>query len=258
MPSKNKLPIRIVLLGSGNLATHLGQGLQKKGLKVVQVYSPQQKHARQLASLLGSAAVSSLKLLDQTADLYIIAVKDDAIASLAKKLKLTDKLVVHTSGSVSLDVLKPASISIGIFYPLQTFTKERAVEWSQIPICLESTNEQGKTLLKKVADLLSNLVVFIDSDQRKRVHLAAVFASNFSNHMYALAEEILSKEKLSFSLLKPLMLETARKASEMGPTKAQTGPAKRKDTKTIRKQTMMLSGQNRQIYSLLSKSIRKK
>ncbi|HEV7232061.1 MAG TPA: DUF2520 domain-containing protein, partial [Bacteroidia bacterium] len=194
MSLKNKISIRIVLIGSGNLATHLGLGLAKNGLKIVQVYSPRKNHAKKLSSLLGSSAISSLTQLDKTADLYILAVKDDAIGPLAKKLNLGNKLVVHTSGSVALDVLKPASSSIGIFYPLQTFTRESSIDWSEIPICLESINTPGKTLLKKVAGILTSRVVFLDSNQRKLVHLAAVFASNFSNHMYSIAEDLLAKE----------------------------------------------------------------
>jgi predicted short-subunit dehydrogenase-like oxidoreductase (DUF2520 family) len=252
--------IRIVLLGSGNLATQLGYALRQSGFHITQVYSPNLKHAKALARPLKAKAISSVTQLESTADVYILAVKDDVIDRLAKKLHLKDKLVIHTSGAVSMDVLQPASSSVGVFYPLQTLSIDRRTSWKQIPICIESNTKSGKALLNKIAGRLSEQVVPLNSQARKQLHLAAVFACNFSNHMYTIAEQLLKKEKLSYRLLAPLIRETAEKAMELGPKVAQTGPALRADQKTMKKHLKMLSGNKnyRDLYIAISRSIRKK
>jgi predicted short-subunit dehydrogenase-like oxidoreductase (DUF2520 family) len=254
--SKTNLP-SVVLIGSGNVATQLGLELKEKGFAIAQVYSPKSSHASKLADILKTHAVSSLKKIDTSKDLYIIAVKDDSIVEIAKTLRLGSKLVVHTSGSVKMDILKSISENIGVFYPLQTFSKDRIPVWKQIPLCLESNSAEGKKLLAGVAMKISDEIAFIESDARKQLHLAAVFANNFSNHMYVLAEGLLKKQKLPFRLLIPLILETSRKAAEMGPQKAQTGPALRSDAKTLKAHLKMLEGnaELHELYALISKSI---
>jgi predicted short-subunit dehydrogenase-like oxidoreductase (DUF2520 family) len=254
-----KLP-SVVLIGSGNVATQLGHVLKQNGIHITQVYSPKIGHARKLAETLDTKAVSSLKKIDTGSDVYIIAVKDDSIIDIAKTLRLGSKLVVHTSGSVKMDILKPISENIGVFYPLQTFSKDRAPDWKQIPICLESNSASGKIQLAGLAKRISHEITFIGSDTRKQLHLAAVFANNFSNHMYTIAENLLKKQKLPFRLLIPLILETSRKATEMGPQKAQTGPARRSDTKTLRAHLNMLEDEKdfQDLYARISKSIQGK
>ncbi len=254
---KSKSPLSIVLLGSGNVATQLGIELKQQGFHIAQVYSPSMRHARNLADTLNSSAVSSLTKVNKDSDLYIIAVKDDAIEVIAEKLRLGNKLVVHTSGSVGMDVLKSISVNRGVLYPLQTFSKQRRPDWEQIPLCLEANSPMGKEMLAGLAKKISHEIAFIGSSQRKRLHLAAVFAGNFSNHMYAIAENLLMKEKLPFRLLIPLILETASKAAEIGPAKAQTGPALRTDNKILKKHAQMLADEKeyQKLYASISKSI---
>ncbi|MFI5149600.1 MAG: Rossmann-like and DUF2520 domain-containing protein [Bacteroidia bacterium] len=261
MRKKSPVPyIRIVLLGSGNMATQLGIALRQCGFHITQIYSPNLKHAKVLARAVKAKPVSILSQLDETADMYILAVKDDIIEKLVKRLHLKDKLLVHTSGSVGQDVLRPASSSTGVLYPLQTLSIERKIVWQHIPICIEANTKSGKILLEKIAGRLSERVVPLNSQARKQLHLAAVFASNFSNHMYTIAEQLLKKNKLSYRLLAPLIMETAQKAMEMGPTAAQTGPALRADQKTMKKHLKMLSENKayHDLYLAISRSIRKK
>jgi predicted short-subunit dehydrogenase-like oxidoreductase (DUF2520 family) len=250
-------PIKIILIGSGNLATQLGTSLHSSGYFISQVYSPQLKNASLLAKKVKAEAINNLKDIDTTATIYIIAVKDDAIATLAKQLKLNDKMVVHTSGSVSMDVLKSVSKNIGVFYPLQTFSKTKKANFKTIPICIEANNKSTLENLTFFAKSISTKVENINSAQRQQLHVAAVFACNFSNHMFTLADNYLKANKLSLDLLKPLIAETADKIKTGKPTDMQTGPAVRGDKKTMDAHLKLLSGNKnaKTIYSLLSNSI---
>jgi predicted short-subunit dehydrogenase-like oxidoreductase (DUF2520 family) len=247
----------IVLIGAGNVATNLALALYNEGYLISQVYSRTKTSAEILAKKINAKAVTDLKKLNTAAAIYIIALKDDAIEDVAKKIHLTDKIVVHTSGTVSLNVLKGASENYGVFYPLQTFSKGRILDFKKIPICIEANNKATATSLTYFAKSISNEVQKINSEHRKTIHLAAVFACNFSNHMYTIAENILVKNKLSLDLLKPLIEETAEKIKNNSPAKMQTGPAVRGDKKTIKAHLKLLSGQKdkKQLYDLLSKSI---
>ncbi len=261
MQNKSSVPyIRIVILGSGNVATQLAIVLRQNGFHISQVYSPNPRHAKALATVVKAKPVSAISKIEKNADAYIIAVKDDAIAPLAKKLKLKDKLVVHTSGTAAINILAPASSNTGVLYPLQTISKERPPHWKKIPICIESNTKQGKTFLDKIASRISDEVVTMGTEERRNFHLAAVFACNFANHMYTIAAKLLKKQELPFRLLVPLIQETAGKAAALGPEKAQTGPASRRDEKTIKKHLKMLSADKnyRQLYLYISKSIREK
>ena len=248
---------KIVLIGAGNVATQLGSALFEAGYPILQVYSPTQKSASLLAKKLSASAITDLKKLDRNATLYIIAIKDDAIAELAKHLKLNDQLVVHTSGTVDAVVLKTCSKNYGIFYPLQTFSKGKAVEFATVPVCVEGNNQKTIIALEYFAKSISKNVQKISPEQRKVLHLAAVFACNFSNHMYTIAAAILSKQRLSFDLLKPLILETADKIKSNDPAKMQTGPAIRKDVKTMNAHLKLLGTdkQLKTIYKLISDHI---
>jgi len=250
---------KIVLIGAGNVATQLGIALTDAGYRVSQVYSRTKRSASLLAKKIKAAAITDLAKIDETAAVYIIAVKDDAIAEVAKKLRLEHGIVAHTSGSVSMDVLKKASKNYGVFYPLLTFTKDKKVDFKTVPICLEGSNKATSTTLQYFAKSISSNVQTINSDQRKMIHLAAVFACNFSNHMYAIADEILKKNKLSLDILKPLIEETALKIRDKSPAKVQTGPAVRGDKKTMEGHLKMLSGDKKlkEIYKLVSATISK-
>lgn len=249
--------ISISIIGAGNLATQLGLALRKEGYSIAEVYSRSKKNANQLSKKLKAKPIIDLKKLSKEATIYIIAVKDDAIASVAKQLKLKDQIVVHTSGSVSIAALKPCSKNIGVFYPLQTFSKEKEADFRTIPICIEGNNKYSASTLEYFAKSISSNVKNIDSLQRKKIHLAAVIACNFSNHLFAIAEDLLKKEKLSLDLLRPLIAETAEKVMEESPKKNQTGPASRNDKKTMEEHLKLLSDDKdlQKLYSLLSKSI---
>lgn len=250
-------PIKISIIGSGNLATQLGLALYKEGYFISQIYSRNKKNAETLSKKLSAKAIVDLKKLSTDSSIYIIAVKDDAIESVAKQIKLKNQVIVHTSGSVSIDVLKKSSKNYGVFYPLQTFSKEKSVDFKITPICIEANNNSTSTTLQYFAKSISSNVQKVNSEQRKKIHLAAVFACNFSNHMYAIAEQLLANDKLSLDLLKPLIEETANKIKENNPSKVQTGPAMRNDKKTMEGHLKLLKKEKdlQKIYELISKSI---
>lgn len=250
---------KIILLGAGNVATHLGMAFQRAGYSVLQVYSRESFSAESLAGKLGCASAGRMESISQEADLYVIAVTDDAIASVAARFPHKDKLLVHTSGTSPMDVLKAGSNRIGVLYPLQTFTKEVAVDFSTVPICLESYRSADDDRLEAFARSLSKTVVWIPSDQRRILHVAAVFACNFVNHMYAMAAGILEENELGFELLRPLIGETARKVMEGDPREMQTGPARRNNKSILEEHRKMLSANPDycKIYTFISESIRK-
>jgi predicted short-subunit dehydrogenase-like oxidoreductase (DUF2520 family) len=249
----------IVLIGAGNLATQLGMALHLEGYSITQVYSRTKKSATTLSKKLNTTPITDFKKLDATASIYIIAVKDDAIEEVVSQLKLTTGIVVHTSGSISMDVLKGTSKNYGVFYPLQTFSKNKQVDFRTVPICIEGNDVATTTTLLYFAKSISRNVKKINSVQRQKIHLAAVFACNFSNHLYSIAEKLLAKDKLSLNLLKPLIAETATKISNHSPALMQTGPATRADKKTMDAHLKLLSKEKdlQKIYRLLSESISK-
>jgi predicted short-subunit dehydrogenase-like oxidoreductase (DUF2520 family) len=250
---------KITLIGAGNLATQLGLALYKEGYFISQVYSKTSHSASTLAKKLNSEPVTDLKKLKEDSSIYIIAVKDDAIVDLTKKIKLKDQIVVHTSGSISINVLKGISKNYGVFYPLQTFSKDKSISFRDVPLCIEGHNSYTTKTLEYFAKSISSKVQKINSEQRKTIHLAAVFASNFSNHMYAIAYEILEKNKLSLDLLKPLIEETVQKIKKNPPSKMQTGPAIRGDKKIMEEHLKMLKNDKKlkEIYKVMSLSIQK-
>ena len=245
--------IKIVIIGSGNVAHHLIEAFAKsKKVEVTQVFS-RQKEA--VTPLLDSTKITSTYTDLAEADLYIIAVSDDAISKVSSQLPFENSLVVHTSGSVSLDALDKKNRK-GSFYPLQTFSKNKAVDFSQIPICLESENETDFELLEKVAQSISSTVFKINSEQRKSLHVSAVFVNNFVNHLYQMGNEICEVNKVPFEILKPLILETANKVMSLSPKEAQTGPAIRNDKQTIASHLAFLLDENQKnIYKTLTQSI---
>ncbi|MCW3084335.1 MAG: oxidoreductase [Bacteroidetes bacterium] len=246
----------ITLIGAGNVATQLGIALREQGYAISQVYSPTKKSAEALAKKVNAAAITDLKKLHSNSIIYIIAVKDDAIETVAKQLHFKNQIVVHTSGTVPIDVLKKTSKNYGVLYPLQTFSKEKAVDLKTTPVCIEANNKPTSTTLQYFAKSFSGNVQQVSSGQRKTIHLAAVFACNFSNHMYAVAEGILKKDKLSLDLLQPLIEETAAKIKNNSPVKMQTGPAARGDKKTMKAHLKLIAdADNKKIYQLISKGI---
>lgn len=248
--------MKIVFLGSGNVATHLSTALQAMGDEVLQVWSPNLKNAETLAYELKAQPISDYTQIIKDADLYIISVKDDAIANVAACLKTVSGLVVHTSGATALDALEP-NRRIGVLYPLQTFSKAKQVSFKNIPLCIEAKNESDLAILKSLANKLSEKVYVLNAEQRKVLHVAAVFACNFTNHLYSLANQILEQNKLDFDIIRPLIAETADKVQENLPENVQTGPAVRNDGHTMDKHLEWLKTMPEliEIYETLSKSI---
>jgi len=228
--------LKIVLLGSGNVGFHLGKKLHEVDVEIVQVYSRKISKAKRLAKILKSEATQKIENISTTADLYILAVPDSAIekvaADLAKIIPPT-KLVVHTSGATPSTVLKPYFKNYGIFYPLQTFSIARKIDFENIPICVDSNLKKHRTLLEKLGKQISQSVHQINDKERAILHVAAVFVNNFSNNLFTIGEKITSTENLPFDILKPLIKETVDKIANHSPSKMQTGPANRGDQITI-------------------------
>lgn len=245
--------IKVVLIGSGNVAQHLVEAFAKtKEIEVMQVFSRRKETS---IPLLDSNKITTDFNDLVKADIYIIAVSDDAISKVSSQLPFGNRLVVHTSGSVPIDSLDNKNRK-GIFYPLQTFTKGKEIDFSQIPICLESENKTDFDVLEKVAQSISNTVFKSNEKQRKALHISAVFVNNFVNEMYRIGNEICEENKVPFEILKPLILETVNKVMTLLPSAAQTGPAKRNDIQTIEAHLDFLSNENHtKIYKILTQSI---
>ena len=247
----------IVILGAGNVATHLSIALKDAGFLIKCIYSRTIVSAKDLALKLDTHYTNDFSNIPVDAGLYIIAVKDEFIEETIKQLNIKDGAIAHTAGSIPINIFENNFENYGIFYPLQTFSKSRNIDFSNIPICIEANNKELEDKLQSLASDLSSSVHLIDSDKRKMLHLSAVFACNFANHMYSVANEIIDQSELSFDLLKPLIMETAQKAIDSNPIEAQTGPSIRNDQNIIQKHLKMLknSPEFEKIYSFVSNSI---
>jgi len=248
---------KIVFIGAGNLATQLSKALSVAEYDITQVYSRTQESANILADKLSCEAICNLDHLDLNADYYFFALSDKALLPILKQMPKCDAVFLHTAGSLPMRIFQEFSFSYGVFYPIQTFSKARDVDFSTIPICVEACNEYLLTILKDMGARISNNVESVNSEQRKKLHLAAVFTCNFTNHMYAIGEELLNESNLSFELLKPLILETANKAQTMSPIEAQTGPAVRFDEGVINSHEESLKNTPilQKLYRFVSESI---
>ena len=245
----------VVFLGAGNLATNLAKALYRKGFRIMQVYSRTEESARTLANEVEAEYITDLKGVSNEARLYIISLKDAAFVELLPQI--TDgkqhALLVHTAGSIPMNIWEGHAERYGVFYPMQTFSKQRTVDFRQIPVFVESNSAEDTRTLKDIASVLSENVYEADSEQRKSLHLAAVFTCNFTNHMYALAAGLLKKYGLPFEVMLPLIDETARKVHELEPRLAQT----RYDENVIGEHLQMLSDEPdmQELYRLISESI---
>jgi len=244
--------ISVIVLGTGNVGMHLINAfLGNSAVELVQVYSRRKSSLKFIENKVDTTtSVSSLK----SADIYIIAISDDAISEFSSQLNLKNKLVVHTSGGSSIKDLKTNG-NKGVFYPLQTFSKEQSIDFKSIPICVEAENNEDLILLKKLANIISNNVFMIDSEQRKHLHIAAVFTNNFVNHLYKIGFDICRENSVPYEVLYPLIQETAQKIMHANPDNVQTGPALRNDKIIIEKHLNLLSGEKNKIYKLLTDSI---
>ena len=249
--------MRIILVGPGNVATHLAAAIADSPHRLIQVLSRSRERARLLAGPYNAEAIEQVDELDATADIIILAVKDEVLESdFLEKFPDTGSIICHTSGTVSMDVLSNFK-NHGIFYPLQTFSKKKPLDFSKVPLCLEASSEDVLKKLHLLAGDLSGKVYELDSAQRKSLHIAAVFACNFSNLMYDIAQKLVEHSELDFDILRPLIAETADKVQEHLPAEVQTGPAARNDRKTINRHLQALKEfpDYQEIYRILSDEI---
>lgn len=259
--------MRIVFIGAGRLATNLARALHEAGHTIEAVYSRTMASAEALCHLLSRQCLPALQhctpvdaipLLPRDADVYILAVKDDALPHLIAQLHdhCPDRLLLHTAGSVPMSVFGDHK-DCGVFYPMQTFSKERQTDFSCVHIFIEGSTPRAVETAQQLATSIGNPATELSSEQRKKLHLAAVFACNFSNHCYALAEKILSREGIPFDVMLPLIDETTAKVHTMSPRQAQTGPAIRYDQSIISRQSQLLADDPlmQQVYDLMSQSI---
>ncbi len=247
----------VIIIGAGNLATQLAKALCAANIAIWQVYSRTIESASCLANKVGAEPVVDIAKLKPNADLYIFSVKDDALIPCLEKFPFSKSLIVHTAGSIPMSALGSYSEQYGVFYPLQTFSKTKDVDFLEIPICIEAKNDTIYNKLESLASLLTNDVRAVDSLQRQSLHLAAVFVCNFVNHMYQIGHQLMEQNRLSFDILRPLIYETANKIRTTTPKQAQTGPAVRYDQEVMQKQMQQLAKQEnlQAIYQLISKDI---
>lgn len=271
--------MKIVLIGAGNLATHLGKALHAAGHDMVQVFSRTMQSAETLASLLDAEPLTDIAQVRDDADVYIFSVKDSALVQLVAQLCRHEadglgedgavnalrkakkgeheRVFLHTAGSMPMSVFKGMAQHYGVLYPMQTFSKQREVDFSIIPCFVEANDEFAQKQIEGMAREISGRVYQLSSEDRKYLHLSAVFACNFANHCYAISQELLEEHGIPFDVMLPLINETAAKVHEMKPKDAQTGPAVRYDENVIGKQSKLLENHPhfKKVYDSMSKSI---
>ena len=248
--------MEIVLLGSGNVATHLGNILYKSGQNIIEVYNKFDESGSILAKKLNAKFINNISEINKNADLYIISVVDSFLTELISKLDINNGFVVHTSGTNNINCLNKFK-DYGVLYPLQTFSKNAILNYDNIPFLLEANSINNLNFLKDFCNTFSDNIFEINSEKRKIVHVSAVFACNFTNYMFSISNDILKNNDISFDILKPLIQETVNKALQNNPKLSQTGPAKRKDIKIINQHLKLLESDKdyQKIYELLSNNI---
>lgn len=254
--------MNITLIGAGNLATQLGIAAREAGHAIIQVYSHTLCNATALAEQCGAQAIDSLSKLSDTADIYVVAVKDAVLADVVSEAcrGREEKVFAHTAGSMPIDIFNGQARHYGVFYPMQTFSKQRKVDFSLIPVFTEYNDAKANSLITALANSLSDKVTALSSADRRHLHLAAVFACNFANHCFSLAADVMERHGMTFDMLLPLIDETVEKVHEMHPLIAQTGPAIRYDENVLSRQRSLLDGDDlaQTIYDTMSKSIHEK
>lgn len=254
--------MKIALIGAGRVATHLGKALREAGHKVVQVYSRTLTSAEPLAAELGAEAITDLSRLTCEAEVYLFSVKDSVLQQLIREAApgREDAVFLHTAGSMSLTTFEGIVRHYGVFYPMQTFSKEQEVCFREIPCFLEANDDKATTILETLAASISDRRYHLSSADRRYLHLAAVWACNFVNHCYDIASEVLESHGIPFDVMLPLIDETARKVHHLTPRQAQTGPAVRYDENVIGAQKQLLAADPllQELYERLSLSIHNK
>lgn len=249
--------MKAVIIGAGNVATHLSKALQHAGIEIVQVYSRTKESAQVLSEQLGVECTTEYDNLRADADIYIYSVKDSALNQLISSIKNKNAIHLHTAGSIPMSIFENRAKDYGVLYPLQTFSKAKEVNFSQIPVFIEGNSDETEVIISQIAQKLSEKVYNINSEQRLRLHISAVFACNFTNCMYNIAAELVEDAALPFEILKPLIVETANKIETLHPFDAQTGPAVRYDNNVIDKHLKLLNSNEKlqRIYTELSQLI---
>lgn len=249
----------VVIIGAGNVAWHLSKRIKATGFTVKQVYSRSLENAQELAIEVGAQAISNLEDVADDADLYIISVSDSVVAEMGETLSLKKGIICHTAGSLSIDLLSGAD-RYAVLYPMQTFSKQKAVDVLEVPFFIEASDDVVENTIRTFAETLSSNVSHLTSEQRLKLHVSAVFACNFVNHLFVQASDVLKDIGQDFSLLQPLIEQTFEKALQMPPEQGQTGPAVRKDMNVVNKHIAILENNKNQqeLYKMLSESIIKR
>lgn len=250
--------MKAVMIGAGNVATNLVRALSATGIEVVQVYSHTLAHARELADTVNAGATDDLSALEMGADIYIISVKDDAIVNVVSSIPDNGALWVHTSGSIPMTVFEGRRQRYGVFYPMQSFSKQIATDFTEVPFFIEAVNDGVALEIEALAQRLSQHVFHATSGQRRRLHIAAVFACNFANHLWTLADDVLRDAELPFDVMLPLISTTVDKLKRLSPAESQTGPAMRRDHRVMQSHMAMLDKDKALIYKTLSDNIMKR
>jgi len=248
--------MKIVFIGAGNVANHLAKALSQRGFEICQIFSRTEASAKSLAEKINTAYTTHLNQLQRDADVYLYAVSDSALPELIEAVHLPDALHVHTSGSTSIDVFKNAE-HCGVLYPLQTFSKNKELNFAEIPVFIEAGSETAKDKIYEIARSLTSKLYFMDSEGRRKLHLSAVFACNFVNHLYEIAGELIQETGLDMQVLRPLIEETAEKIKTLSPREAQTGPAARNDRNIMAEHAKLLKDKRQlaALYELISNDI---
>ena len=251
--------MKVTLIGAGNLATQLGKSLKKAGVIISQVYSRTEDSARTLGELLEAEWLTDIKALRDEADIYIFSVKDSVLNELISEVCKSrgEKLFLHTAGSMPMSCFEGKALHYGVFYPMQTFSKAKDVDFERIPVFIEGNSIETEDVIKSLANKLSQRVIRLSSADRKYLHLAAVWACNFTNYCYTVASDILGEHGIPFDVMLPLINETTEKIQKISPKEAQTGPAVREDRNVISKQLELMNGKEdlQELYQMLSKGI---
>lgn len=250
----------ITILGAGNVGQHLALKLHQQGYIIHQIFSRKLLKAKTLAKRINASACNKLVDINTEADIYIVAIKDDGIVDLGKALAFLDqedKIIAHTSGSTPMTVFEAHFRNFGVFYPLQTFSIHKNVDFEQLPFCIDGSNTKTKNNLSQLAKSICPNVYDINDQQRSILHVTAVLVNNFSNHLFSIAQEICEQQNVPFEILHPLIQETTEKIKHTNPKEAQTGPAVRGDQKTIERHLDFLTAypNYQKVYRILSKSI---
>lgn len=251
--------MNIALIGSGNLATHLGKSLHAAGHDIVQVYSHTMENASVLATTVGGAPTNNIENIVSTADVYILALKDSVLPDIIPQIckGKEKKLFFHTAGSMPMHIFQGMCLHYGVLYPMQTFSKSREVSFMEIPVFIEGNDEFAQEKIHELAGSISEKIYYLTTENRKYLHLSAVWACNFANHCYDIAAEILEKNSIPFDVMLPLIDETAQKIHTLSPREAQTGPAVRYDENVIRSQAALMKDNPllKDLYERMSLSI---